>query len=151
MSYHFAGLLGFQDGRNGRINLGSAIHVEDVVPLSEERCENMELVVLEQFEPALATCGVRFLYGRERFGGKNDVGAMADLDLVGVFHDEWVCIYGGQIVADDENDGPAVIADFNEIVASGDELVQVAEVTNEYDGNRHLENLLEMRLYFVCR
>ena len=111
----------------------------------------MELVVLEQFEPALAAGGIRFLYGRVGLGGKNDVGAMTNLDLVGMFHDEWVCIYGGQIVADDEDDGAAIIADFNEIAASGYELVQVAEITDEYDGNRHLENLLGLRLYFVCR
>ena len=111
----------------------------------------MELVVLEQFEPALAAGGIRFLYGRVGFGGKNDVGAMTNLDLVGMFHDEWMRIHGGQIVADDEDDGAAIIADFNEIAASGYELVQVAEITDEYDGNRHLENLLGLRLYFVCR
>lgn len=151
MGHQFAGFLGFQDGRNGRIDLGPAIHVEDVVPLPEERCENMELVVLEQFESALAARGVRFLYGGKRFRGKNDVGAMTDLDLVGVFHDEWMRIHGGQIVADDEDNGATIIADFNEVTASGDELVQVAEITHEYDGNRHLENLLGLRLYFVCR
>lgn len=75
---------------------------------------------------------------------------MADLDLVGVFHDEWMRIHGGQIVADDEDNGAAIITDFNEVAASGDELVQVSEITDEYNGNRHLENLLVLRLYFVC-
>lgn len=68
MGDQFAGLLGFQDGRNGRINLGPAIHIEDVVPLPEKWREHMELVVLEQFESALSARGVRFLYGREGFG-----------------------------------------------------------------------------------
>ena len=151
MRNQFAEFLGCQDGRDGRINLGPAIHIKDVVPLPEERRENMELVVLEQFESALAAGSVRFLYGRVGFGGKNDVGAMADLDLVGMFHDEWMRIHGGQIVADDEDNGAAIITDFNEVATSGDELVQVAEITDEYDGNRHLENLLGLRLYFVCR
>jgi len=150
MSHQFAGFLGCQDGRNGRINLGPAIHIENVVPLPEERRENMELVVLEQFESTLAARGVRFLYGREGFGGKNDVGAMAHLDLVGVLHDEWVRVHSGQIVAYNEHNGSAIIADFNEAAASGDELIQVAEVTDEYDGNRHLENLLGLRLYLYA-
>lgn len=68
MRHQFAGFLGFQDGRNGRINLGPAIHIKNIVPLPEERRENMELVVLEQFEPALAAGGVRFLYGSKCFG-----------------------------------------------------------------------------------
>ena len=76
---------------------------------------------------------------------------MTDLDLVGMFYDEWMRIHGGQIVADNKDDGAVIIADFNEVAASGDELVQVAEITYEYNGNRHLENLLGLRLYFVCR
>jgi hypothetical protein len=151
MSHQFAGFLGCQDGRNGRINLGPAIHIKNIVPFPKERRENMELVVLEQFESTLAARGICFLYGREGFGGKNDVGAMANLDLVGVFHDEWVRVHSGQIVANNEHNGTTIITNFNEAAASGDELIQVAEVTDEYNGNRHLENLLVLRLYFVCR
>lgn len=76
---------------------------------------------------------------------------MVNLELVGVLHDEWMRIHGGQIVTDDEDDGTTIIADFNKVAASGDELVQVSEITDEYNGNRHLENLLGLRLYFVCR
>lgn len=75
---------------------------------------------------------------------------MTDLDLVGMFYDEWMRIHGGQIVADDEDNGSAIIADFNEVAATRDKLVQVSEITHEYNGNRHLENLLGLRLYFVC-
>jgi hypothetical protein len=86
--------------------------------LFEKRRENMELVVLEQFESAFATCDVCFLYFRVDIWRKCDIGAMADLDLVGVFQDEWMRVHGGQIVADDEDDGASIIADFNQIGAS---------------------------------
>ena len=75
---------------------------------------------------------------------------MADLDLVGMFQDEWMRVHGGQIIADNEDDGAAIITDFNQIGASGHELVQVAEVTHEHDGTRHLVIIGGLRLYFVC-
>jgi hypothetical protein len=75
---------------------------------------------------------------------------MADLDLTRVFQDEWMRIHRGQIVTDDEDDGTSIIADFNQVGASGDELVQVAEVTHERDGTRHLVIIGRLRLYFVC-
>ena len=75
---------------------------------------------------------------------------MADLDLTRVFQDEWMRVHGGQIVADDEDDGASIIADFNQVGASGDKLVQVAEVTHEHDGTRHLVIIGGLRLYFVC-
>ena len=75
---------------------------------------------------------------------------MADLDLVCMFQDEWMRVHGGQIIADNEDDGASIIADFNQVGTSGDELVQVAEVTHEHDGARHLEIIGGLRLYFVC-
>jgi len=86
--------------------------------LFEKRRENMELVVLEQFEPAFAACNICFLYFRVDILRKYDIGAMADLDLVGVFQDEWMRIHRGQIVADDEDDGASIIADFNQVGTS---------------------------------